>query len=218
MAYQLPLILHLSYFFLFFLPFICTCFTTQTLSSRSPFFPIIPSLIQLLSLATFLTPNLSPELGILFIILPLPHMLSNASFSMRRMPSALIHWCIFFPSTVLWSFLRHLLFYEVRHSARAPTERSWLLVLWLTHFQEFLLLVCLTVNMWQRRHWICYYCWVFYLKLLRLPPLLLFVSHASPAELIWGPFLPTAKLSAPLLSSSTHILVSLVELSHHQAK
>lgn len=48
------------------------------------------SLIPLL-----LFPHLSPELTVLFIILPIPHMLSNA-FSVREMQSALIHWCIFF--------------------------------------------------------------------------------------------------------------------------
>lgn len=194
---------------------------TQTPSSLPPFFPIIPSLTQPLSLATFLTPNLSPELAILFIILPLPHMLSNAFFSVRRMPSTLIHWCIFFFYCPLVFRKASSCFFEVGHSARAPTERSCFLPLWLTHFREFIPLICLTVTFWQRRHWICYYRSVFYLKLLRLPPLVLFVSHASPAELIWGPFLPTAKLSAPLLSSSTHILVSLVALresSHHPAK
>lgn len=57
------------------------------------------------SLFLFLTPlfpssflpftNLSTELGVVFIILPLPHMLPNA-FCARRMQSALIHWRNFF--------------------------------------------------------------------------------------------------------------------------
>lgn len=82
----------------FFLSFICFRFSSYTTSCPSFFFLIISSLIQPLFLSGSLVPllllhfpNRSLELGILFIILPLPHMLSNA-FSLWR--ECKVHWFI----------------------------------------------------------------------------------------------------------------------------